>query len=107
MLICDAQADMKARKAGWEDDIPDGGESGGQVAERMTAFFKTLCQSVYDKNKASTEGEEPCETILVVSHGAALRMFYGHLQKTLNCTLPEGPLEVFPRNTAYSDFTVR
>ncbi|XP_018014979.1 fructose-2,6-bisphosphatase TIGAR B [Hyalella azteca] len=50
--------------------------------------------------------EDICETILVVSHGAALRFLYKHMSNNLKCIFPS-TLEVYPRNTGFSSFLVR
>ena len=42
---------LKEQNTTLEHHVPEGGESLGDVSERMVNFFKTLCQSVYDKNK--------------------------------------------------------
>ena len=42
---------LKEKNTTLDYHVPEGGESLGDVSERMVDFFKTLCQSVYDKNK--------------------------------------------------------
>lgn len=110
----------------WPQYNPPGAETLGVLQERMSSFFKELCQSVYDKNKPtaceaadcdeSDDGEngfphesEAVERVLVVSHGAALKQLYNHIHKTLGCQLP-GDKEILNRitpNTGISQYTVQ
>ncbi|KAF2357122.1 Histidine phosphatase superfamily clade-1 [Trinorchestia longiramus] len=144
MLLEDANRELRKKNISslaefqYDDGIT---ESKPAVINRVVHFFKTLCQSVYDKNKDSSNGsdgtelcealsstenfsvandeyeaeelslsnvreEDICETILVASHGAALRYLYKHFRNNLKCVFPSS-LEVYPRNTAYSTFIVR
>uniref|UniRef100_A0A2P2I905 Fructose-2,6-bisphosphatase TIGAR B-like n=2 Tax=Hirondellea gigas TaxID=1518452 RepID=A0A2P2I905_9CRUS len=142
MLYNDVLKLLDPGQLDWSAYVAEKGETLGEVEIRFVNFFKTLCQSVYDKHKAKSseengsttehsndlsnvkvdfdienghddeapedcnDAEEVCENVLMVSHGAALRLFYSHMEKTLHCTVPE-PKDIFPLNTAYSVFKVR
>lgn len=128
--------EVKARAAAegfsWPHHLPPGAESLGDLQARMVAFFKELCQSVYDKNKSQGEstsdlpaedGDEaevagemqslidcpPVENILIVGHGAALKQLYTHFHTTLGCNLPSDPdvLNSISPNTGISEYLVQ
>lgn len=114
---------VKERNMKPSDFTPEGGETTGEVSIRMVNYFKTLCQSVYDKNKSiqsteiipnetkldlkSIKDEDLNETILLVSHGLALKMLFIHLNKNLNCEFPQKIPLLVMKNTAFSTFTIR
>ena len=128
MLITEALSQMAEKNASWPHYTPEGGETMGDVDERFFAFFKTMCQSIYDKHfntssctptptVAEKEEEKPlsledinaeniAETVLLVSHGAALKQFYSLLESSNACQFPV-EIKDFPRNTAFTIFTVK
>ncbi|KAL7638901.1 UNVERIFIED_CONTAM: hypothetical protein RMT77_010435 [Armadillidium vulgare] len=104
----------------WPSYTPPGGETLGQLHERIVSFYKDLCQSMYDcakrKNTLSCESDTEeqlnlsnSEIVLVVSHGAALRELYTHFEKNLNCEdIPETEsIAKITPNTGISEFVVK
>lgn len=92
------------------DYTPPGGETEGQVRLRFKKFLQVLFKQMLDKHSqsepdaASAAIEEAAAAagsaddglqgvsvhVLVVSHGAYIRVAVRHLVEDLNCSLPEG-----------------
>ncbi|CAL4063525.1 unnamed protein product [Meganyctiphanes norvegica] len=124
----DALAQAKAAGVSWMQFQPKGSETMGEVQERMIAFFKELCQSVYDKshnnngeeqakdnetidkNAVELENCEVSESILVVSHGAALRTLFTQFHTNYRCPVPGGntdDVNQISPNTGLTEYIVR
>lgn len=110
-------------------------ESRDDVRRRAADFFNSLCQSLHntdlsaqtaetetvelDKDVGSVDREvdilkkedikeeDIMTTVLVVSHGMALRQLYGYLRTTLKCYIAGAEANNCARNTAFSTFVVR
>ncbi|XP_028304558.1 fructose-2,6-bisphosphatase TIGAR B [Gouania willdenowi] len=105
------------------DYTPPGGETLDQVRLRFKQFLRVLFQQMLDSHDASKLDDSSSATgspddglhgasihVLVVSHGAYIRVAVRHLVEDLKCTLPAGlkPSQLFSPcpNTGISRFVL-
>lgn len=107
----------------WGEWDPPGAETPAQVQERIVAFFKELCQSVFDKMKShslnnssepshngNADQDQASHNILIVSHGFTLKQLYLHLHKNLKAEGPPedlGKLNAISPNTGITSYSVQ